>query len=276
MAPSAQPRFNMSQPATGESMPPESSSSTLPVTPTGSPPGPAHDLGEHERLLVADLDADGERGRVHVDRQRQRADDGGADGARDLHRAHREALVAAARLDLEGRARVPARLGARQLDGGGGDRPRCRAATTRAADTLTMPKTRSSARTARRAPASPGHTTRRPCVRSTRAPGSARQRAAHVVDERALEEAAVVALQEDLAPADEDDLAARSSRRRRRHDCSFRTQATTASPARAISASVVKRDSEKRMTPVSSGTPMARSVADGFLSLAWQADPADT
>ena len=72
----------------------------------GQAAGPRHDLGEDEGVLEADLDADGERRRVHVDRQRQRADDGGADGARDLHRARREALVAAARLDLEGRARV--------------------------------------------------------------------------------------------------------------------------------------------------------------------------
>ena len=58
-------------------------------------------LGEHERVLEADLDADGEIGVVDVHRQAGGDDDRAADVAAHVHRAHREALVGAARLDLE-------------------------------------------------------------------------------------------------------------------------------------------------------------------------------
>ena len=41
-----QPRFIMRQAATGESMPPESSAATVPLPPTGRPPGPGRRSSE--------------------------------------------------------------------------------------------------------------------------------------------------------------------------------------------------------------------------------------
>src|SRR5439155_18450876 len=72
-------------------------------------------LGEDEDLVPVDLDEDLEVRRVEVDSESELVLDGSTRERRQLVRAHREALVPAARADREGAAR-PA---AQELDGGG-------------------------------------------------------------------------------------------------------------------------------------------------------------
>ncbi len=232
----------------------------------GQTAGRGDDAGVDERLVPADLDADGELGRVHVDGKPERLHDGAAGDAAELHRVGDEALVGAAGFDLEARfAAEPLDLGARQLDGGGADggdvalhdlgrRQRRRAE---------QPRQR---RHHRRHAAFAGER-QQPAVNFLDArAGDARDGALRVLQQHALEKGTIFALQEDFAEADHDDVGQESS---------F-TVAMTASAARATSSSVVRRDSDSRMVPTSSRTPMARNVADGFLSRAWQADPAET
>ena len=69
--------------------------------------------GEHVRDVGPDLDADPQRGRVHVDGQAGRGLDGRADVTVDVQRALREALVGAARFDLERRGAIARDGGAR-------------------------------------------------------------------------------------------------------------------------------------------------------------------
>ena len=228
--------------------------------------------GEHVSDVGPDLDPDPQRGCVHVDGQPGRGLDGGAHVTIDVQRALREALVGAARFDLERRGSIARDDHARLLDRHCSDRLQIGVRIH-----LACHRQGHQAEDARQPRGGlVGVVFRQPHQQPTVGllDAGARQigqRGAHVVGEHALERAAVPALQEQLAVAAEDDAL---------HGCGVlpeRARGVDEGGDRLVGVgrSVVWRENEKRSTAVRSSTPIAFSVGLGPAVRDAQAEPAD-
>ena len=172
----------------------------------GQPTGRGLGAGEHERHAGADLDAQAQRGRVDVDGQAGVCLHAGTDAAGHVHRADGEALVGAARFDLERRDAVARDRGARGVDGGGFDGREIGRGFDLARDRQRHQPEHALQAGGGVVGLGLGQPHEQPAVRLRDARGrQVGERAPRVVREHALERAPVPALEEELAVSADND-----------------------------------------------------------------------